>query len=119
MQQYADRTPKAVERLEEGSDDAMAVMALPERYRKRLPTTNALERPNEESRRRERAVRIFPNTKPAERLTGAVLMESDEAWTAGRRYLDMEEYWAWRAEQEAKREEGTSDVNHSHQNLAA
>lgn len=83
VQQYADRAPKAVERLEEGSDEAMAVMALPERYRKRLRTTNALERPNEESRRRERAVRIFPNTKPAQRLIGAVLMESDEAWTTG------------------------------------
>ena len=119
MQQYADRAPKADKRLEEGFDDAMAVMALPERYRKRLRTTNALERLNEEIRRRERAIRIFPNTKSAERLIGAVLMEIDEAWTTGHRYLHMEEYWAWRAEQEAKREEGTSDVNHSHQNLAA
>lgn len=119
VQQYADRAPKAVERLEEGFDDAMAVMALPERYRKRLRTTNALERLNEEIRRRERAIRIFPNTKSAERLIGAVLMEIDEAWTTGHRYLDMEEYWAWRAEQEAKREEGNSDVTHSDHNLAA
>lgn len=119
VQQYADRAPKAVARLEEGFDDAMAVMALPERYRKRLRTTNALERLNEEIRRRERAIRIFPNAKSAERLIGAVLMEIDEAWTTGHRYFDMEEYWAWRAEREAEREEGNSDVTHSNHDLAA
>lgn len=27
------------------------------------------------------------------RLIGAVLMEIDEAWSTGRRYLNMEEYW--------------------------
>lgn len=119
VQQYADRAPKAVARLEEGFDDAMAVMALPERYRKRLRTTNALERLNEEIRRRERAIRIFPNAKSAERLIGAVLMEIDEAWTTGHRYFDMEEYWAWRAEREAEREEGNSDVTHGNHDLAA
>ncbi|MDT2256529.1 transposase [Paenibacillus larvae] len=33
---------------------------LPERYRKRLRTTNSVERLNEEVRRRERVIRIFP-----------------------------------------------------------
>jgi transposase-like protein len=44
---------KAVERLEAGFEDAMAVMALPERYRKRLRTTNGVERLNQEIHRRE------------------------------------------------------------------
>jgi len=53
----------------------MAVMALPEKYRKRLRTTNMQERLNEEIRRRERVIRIFPNDASALRLIGAFLAE--------------------------------------------
>ena len=74
----------------------MAVMALPAPYRKRLRTTNGAERLNREVRRRERSVGIFPNRDSATRLLGAVLLEIDEEWSTGRRYLDMAEYWAWR-----------------------
>jgi putative transposase len=83
--------------LEEGFDDATAVLALPERYRRRLRTTNSVERFNEEIRRRERVIHIFPNRASVLRLLGALLMEMDEKWATGHRYLDMQEYWAWRA----------------------
>lgn len=70
---------------------------LPQSYRKRLRTTNGLERLNEEIRRRERVIRIFPNRESALRLIGALLMEIDEKWASGRKYLDMVEYLEWRA----------------------
>ena len=57
---FAKSAPKAVACLEAGFEDAMAVMALPEKYRQRLRTTNMQERLNEEIRRRERVIRIFP-----------------------------------------------------------
>ncbi len=38
-------------------------------------------------------IRIFPNEESAIRLIGAVLVEIDEAWTTGKRYFDMTEYW--------------------------
>jgi transposase-like protein len=47
---------------------------------------------NEEIRRRERVIRIFPNSASVERLIGALLMEIDEKWSSGRKYLDMTEY---------------------------
>jgi transposase-like protein len=50
---------------------------LPERYRKRLRTTNSVERLHEEVRRRERATSIFPNRESVVRLIGALLMEQD------------------------------------------
>ena len=84
--------------LETGFEDAMAVMALPEKYRKRLRTTNMQERLNEEIRRRERVIRIFPNDESALRLIGALLAEQNEAWQE-RRYLDMDEFAQWAAEQ--------------------
>lgn len=99
---FEKKAPKAVACLEEAFDDAMAVMALPEKYRKRLRTTNMQERLNEEVRRRERVIRIFPNDESAWRLIGALLAEFNEQWQS-RRYLDMDEFNDWLAESEAKK----------------
>ena len=92
---YAQRAPTAVATLERGFDDATAILALPAPYRQRLRTTNAVERLNEEVRRRERVIRIFPNRDSVIRLLGALLMEQDEAWTTGKRYFDMTTYGQW------------------------
>lgn len=78
--------------LEEGFDDATAVLNLPTKYRRRLRTTNALERLNQELRRRERVIRIFPNQESVIRLLGALLCEHSERWMSGRKWLDMAEY---------------------------
>src|SRR5579859_2826155 len=65
----------------------------------RVGTTNGVERLNEEIRRRERVIRIFPNRESVLRLVGALLMEQDEVWTTGKRYFDMTAYWQWREHQ--------------------
>jgi len=91
--QFEDKAPKAITVLESGFDDVMAVMSLPLKYRKRLRTTNSIERLNEEIRRRERVIRIFPNVKSVIRLIGALLIEQDEKWSTGRKYFDMGEYY--------------------------
>lgn len=90
-ERFAKTAAKAVACLEAGFEDAMAVMALPEKYRKRLRSTNMQERLNEEIRRRERVIRIFPNDDSALRLIGALLAEHNETWQE-RKYLDMEEF---------------------------
>ncbi|GMA52184.1 hypothetical protein GCM10025857_35410 [Alicyclobacillus contaminans] len=100
VEEYAQRAPKVTQVFEDGFDDATAVLALPERYRRRLRTTNSVERLNEEIRRRERVIRIFPNRESVIRLVGALLMEIDEAWMTGHRYLNMEAFLQWRQEQE-------------------
>ena len=51
---------------------------------------------NEEIRRRDRVIRIYPNRASCERLLGALLMEFDEAMTTGKVYTNMEDYNAWR-----------------------
>lgn len=90
---YQDKIPKAMKTLENGFDDATAVLMLPEKYRKRLRTTNSMERLIEEIRRRERVIRIFPNRESLARLIGALLIEFDEKWASGRRYFDMAEFF--------------------------
>lgn len=89
---YGKKAPSAVKVLENGFEDAMTVMSLPVQMRRRLRTTNALERLNEEVRRRERVIRIFPSVESATRLLGALLMEQDTQWQNGRRYLEMSGY---------------------------
>ena len=95
LEEYKEKAPKTMDILEEGFEDATAVLELPEQYRRRLRTTNGLERLNEEIRRRERVIRIFPNRESAIRLIGALLMEIDEKWGSGKRYFDMAEYFEW------------------------
>jgi transposase-like protein len=80
-------------------EDALARLSLPEKYRVRLRTTKGIERLNEEIRRRERVIRIFPNEASAFRLIGALLAEHHEVWSTGKRYFDMTEYIAWKATQ--------------------
>lgn len=53
--------------LDEGSEDAFAYLAN-NVIHSRLRTTNCLERLNEEVRKREKVVRIFPNEDSAMRL---------------------------------------------------
>lgn len=56
-----------------------------------------MERLNEEIRRRERVIRIFPTEGSALRMLGALLAEQHETWSTGKRYLDMTEYFEWKA----------------------
>lgn len=70
--------PKAVAVFEEVFDDIIAVMGLPEKYRQKLRTSNGLEHLNEETRRRDGGIRIYPNEASVIRLIGALLIEQDE-----------------------------------------
>jgi transposase-like protein len=72
LEAYEKKAPKAII-LQTGFEDTTAVLLFPEKYRKRLRTTNGLERLNEEIRRRERVIRIFPNRESALRLIGSLL----------------------------------------------
>ena len=96
-EELEEKASRARRILEEGFEDATAVLALPSKYRRRLRTTNMLERFIEEIRRREKVVRIFPNQHSAWRLIGALSAEQHEEWSTGRKYLTMEEFFRWKA----------------------
>ncbi len=93
VEKFEFDAPKAVAILEDGFEDVIAVMGLPEKYRQKLRTSNGLERLNEEIRRRDRVIRIYPNEASAIRLIGALLIEQDERWVTGRKYFDMQAYY--------------------------
>ena len=53
----------------------------------KLSTSNHIERINRELRRRTDVVSIFPNEASVARLVGALLIEMDEEWLTGKKYV--------------------------------
>lgn len=82
---YACIAPHAVEILEQGFEDTMTVMALPEEVRVHLRTSNALERVNKELKRRSDVIKVFPNAPSLLRLMGAVLIEYNHTLSVKRK----------------------------------
>ena len=85
---YQKTAPKLVEWAEEAIPEGFTVFSLPASHRRRLRTTNLVERLNQEIRRRTRVARLFPNEAACLRLVSAILMEISEDWqTADKRYV--------------------------------
>ncbi len=82
--------PKVAALLEQAEDDLLAFYAFPRPHWSKLRSTNPLERVNREIGRRADVVGIFPNDQAALRLAGALLIEQNEEWLVGRRYLSAE-----------------------------
>jgi putative transposase len=82
---------KVARHMEEHLEECLTCLAFPESHRRRIRTTNSLERLNQEIKRRTRVVRIFPNREACLRLVSALAVEQSEEWLTGRRYLDMGE----------------------------
>lgn len=89
VEEISESCPDVAQMLESEGEEMLGVYALPAEHRKRMRSTNMLERWFEEVRRRTRVVRIFPNRVSALRLIGAHCMEANEEWLE-RRYLRME-----------------------------
>jgi transposase-like protein len=87
---YAKSAPKLATWMEENLPQAFTVFTLPAAHQKRLRTSNALERVNQELKRRTRVARVFPNEKSLLRLITALLAETSEEWETGKIYLNME-----------------------------
>ena len=74
------------------------VCTLPAQFRRKLNSTNMLERVMRELKQRTKVVGIFPNEASCDRLIGARLMELEEAWSLEERdylntdQLEREEY---------------------------
>lgn len=88
LDRYEKTAPKLVLWAEENLPQGFTVFDFPAAHRRRLRTTNLLERMNEEIRRRTRVARLFPNEASCLRLVTAIVMEISEDWqTADKRYL--------------------------------
>lgn len=92
VESYREKAPKLSQWLEDNIPQGLAVFALPEHHRRRLRTSNPIERGiQQEIKRRTQKVRVFPNEQSLERLVSAVLVEIDDKWaSADKAYIKWE-----------------------------
>jgi len=87
---YADIASELADWMEAAIPEGLTVFDFPESHRRRIRTSNMLERVSQEVKRRTRVVRLFPNQSSCLRLVSAVLMEISENWETGRIYLNID-----------------------------
>jgi transposase-like protein len=75
--------------MEKNLPEELAVFGFQDAHRRKIRTVNWLERVSQESKRRTRVVGIFSHEASCLRLVSAILMEIDEKWQVGRRYLNL------------------------------
>jgi transposase-like protein len=86
----ATSAPKLAAWMEENLPQGLTTFAFPAAHRRRLRTSNPLERVNMELKRRTRVAGLFPNEASLLRLVSALLTETSEEWETGKTYLNME-----------------------------
>jgi putative transposase len=87
---HEKNAPKLAAWMEQNLPEGFTVFDLPVAHRKRMRTSNPLERVNKELKRRTRVAGIFPNEASLLRLVSARLMEISEDWETGKIYLNMQ-----------------------------
>ena len=88
IEYYHKQAPELANWAETIIPEGFTVFNLPEKHRKKMRTTNMLERLNQEIKRRTKVARIFPNVESCERLISAMLMETSDEWIASdKRYI--------------------------------
>ena len=79
--------PKVAALLEDAEEDLLGFYNFPLMHWPKLRSTNPLERVNREIGRRTDVVGIFPNDKALIRLATSVVIEQNDEWLVGHRYL--------------------------------
>ena len=91
IKKYAKTASKLADWLEGNIPEGLTVFSFPVSHRRRLRTTNSLERLCREIKRRTRVVGIFPNESSCLRLISANLVEVNDEWQMEpRMYLTFE-----------------------------
>jgi putative transposase len=87
VDQLRAHAPKVARLLADAEADLLAFYGFPAEHWPKLRSTNPLERVNREIGRRSDVVGIFPNDAALLRLAGMLLLEQNDEWLVGRRYL--------------------------------
>jgi len=90
VDKYRSKAPRLSSWMEDNIPEGFTVLMLPYAMRRRLRTTNMIERLNREIKRRTRVASLFPNEASLLRLVSAILMEISEEWETSRKYLTLE-----------------------------
>ena len=89
VEKYKKSQTRLAAWIDENVREGLTVFQIAPALRRRLRTSNAIERFNEEVRRRVKVISSFPSSSSCLRLATAVAMEISEDWEAGKRYVTM------------------------------
>ena len=91
-EKYQDSYPKVSRLLEESLESTLTYLSFPTSHWRKIRTTNLIEGVlNKDLKQRSRVVGIFPNKASCLRYSCLRLMEIDEKWQTGRRYMKIPE----------------------------
>jgi len=90
IKDYEKRFPEAIRCLENGLEDSLQFYEFPEIDKRRISSTNVVERIIREIRRRSRVIGVFPNQESYVRLITSYLIEYSEDWINERSYIKRE-----------------------------
>ena len=90
VEKYSVIAPKLADWMEVNVPEGFTVFSFSQSHRRRVRTSNYMERLSQEIKRRTRIVRVFPNESSCLRLVSAIMMEIGEEWEFGRLYLNLE-----------------------------
>ncbi len=90
IKKYEKTAPKLSAWMADNAPEALTVLAFSPAQRRRLRTSNMLERLSKEIKRRTRVATLFPSEASLLRLVSAVLMEVSEEWETEKMYLRVE-----------------------------
>jgi putative transposase len=82
---------KSAETIDSFRFDLWNYKAFPRPYWRLIRTTNMLERINKELKRRSRGMGAFSNDQSLLRVAVCIMMDINEDWITGKRYLSLEE----------------------------
>jgi putative transposase len=91
---YADQLDarglsRAADTIQRFQSGLMNYRSAPPEFWKKLRTTNLLERVHKELKRRSKKIGAFPNDASLLRLAGSILIDINEEWITGNRYLSV------------------------------
>jgi putative transposase len=89
VDQLRPHAPRVARLLEDAEADLLAFYSFPAEHWSELRSTNPLERVNREIGRRSDVLGIFPNDAALLRLAGMLVLEQNDEWLVGRRYLSV------------------------------
>lgn len=91
-QQYQLSYPKVSKLLEEELEFTLTFLTYPKAHWRKIRTTNLIEGViNKDLKQRSKVIGIFPNQESCLRYVCLRLMEIDEEWQTGRRYMKITE----------------------------
>jgi len=82
IQKYEQSASQLASWMEENIPEGLTFFSFPSTHRRKLRTSNGIERLNREIKRRTRVVGVFPSEVSCLRLISAVLMETSDEWEA-------------------------------------